>query len=425
MDEEKRGTGMLASTLKEVRSVTINTAINYVVIGYAFVLPVSRAGISLGTALLFILWLIEGNFKDKFHFLVRNKVVVALFAFVAFSAISLLWSSDHTIGLNSLRKYWYFLPILVFATSIRKEYLFRIMSAFLFGMLVSEILSYGIFFELWTLKHGSPADPTPFMNHLQYSMFLTLSSLLLLNRMFFETSWRWKSFYFIYFLTVTSNLFLNGGRTGHVAFAISIFVVGFVNIKNKFLAFLSMLILMVSIFYTAYHISPVFQSRFDAGTTEMTNLSNNEKNQYTGSFGVRLAIWKVGIAVAKDNPLLGTGIGDEMHATEEKLNDYDTSYESIRRLLQFNMHNAYVQYLVQLGIIGLLLYLLIFYEIIKLKIKDKELSNLRYIFVAVFCIASIMELMFAAQFSLAFFALFVGIFIGFSQVEEEEFFLKR
>lgn len=417
---------MLTSILKQSKSININKAINYVAIGYAFILPVSRAGVSLATALLFILWLVEGNFKDKFQFLVKNKVIMALAAFLAFSALSLLWSSDYMTGLNILRKYWYFLPILVFATSIRKEYLFRIMSAFLLGMLISEILSYGIFFELWSLRHGSPADPTPFMNHLQYAMFLTLSSLLLLNRTFFEVSWKWKSFYFLYFLTVTSNLFLNGGRTGHLAFAITIFIVGFVNIKNKILAFFLMLLLVVSILYAAYQISPIFKDRFDAGSNEITSLSSNDKNQYAGSMGIRLATWKVGMTIVQDNPIIGTGIGDEMHVLEKKLYSFDASIaEPVENLLESHFHNAYVQYAVQLGIVGLLLYLLVFYEILKLNIKDKELSNLRYIFVSVFCIASLVELMFGAQFPLAFFALFVGIFIGFSQVEEEDFFHKK
>ena len=417
---------MLSSTLKQAKSININTAINYIAILYAFVLPISRSGVSLGTALLFILWLIEGNFKDKFNFLIHNKVVLALTAFVVFSAISLLWSSDHAWGLNSLRKYWYFLPILVFATSIRKEYLFKIMSAFLLGMLISEILSYGIFFELWTFEHSSPSDPTPFMNHIQYSMFLTLASLLLLNRTFSESSWKWKSFYFIYFLTITSNLFLNGGRAGHVAFAISIFVVGFANIKNKILAFFSMLFLVIVILYAAYNISPVFKDRFDEGSSQITKLSNNDKNKYYGSVGVRLALWKVGLTIAQYNPLIGTGIGDEMHVVEEKLHSFDDSVANpVRRYLKFSFHNTYIQYLVQIGIVGLFLYLLVFYQILRLKIKNKELSNLRYIFVSVFSIASLVEFMFIAQFPLALFTLFVGLFIGFSQIEDEASLIKK
>jgi O-antigen ligase len=139
-----------------------------------------------------------------------------------------------------------------------------------------------------------------------------------------------------------------------------------------------------------------------------------------------LALIKAGLVIVQDTPIIGTGIGDEMHALEEKLPLFDeTIAVPVKRLLKYNFHNAYMQYLVQLGIIGLFLYLLIFYEIIKLKINNRELSNVRYIFVAVFCISSLVELMFAAQFSLAFFALFVGIFIGFSQFEEEEFPVKN
>ncbi len=418
---------MLASTLKQVRSININTAINYVAVFYAFSLPISRAGISLGTALLFLLWLIEGNFKDKFRFLIKNKVIIALFAFVTFSALSLLWSSDHVIGLNNLRKYWYFLPILVFATSIKKEYFFRILSAFLFGMLISEIISYGIFFEWWNFKNIPPDNPSPFMHHIDYSMFLAMTSLLLLNRFFFEASVKLRIFYFFYFLTVTANLFLNGGRTGQLAFAITIFIVGFINIKNKLLAFVSMLILVVAIFFVAYNISPVFKTRFDQGANEVNKISSDTKDQFQGSFGMRLAVWKEAMKIVPEHPLLGVGTGDEMHVIEDQIkkNQYDESYiRVLHTMIKFNYHNTYVQFIVQLGIVGLFLYLLIFYRIIQLKIKDTGLSNLRYIFVSVFMLSSMFNQMFSVQFSLAFFAFFIGIFIAVSQVEEEEFFIK-
>ena len=76
------------------------------------------------------------------------------------------------------------LPLIVIASSIKKEFIPKILGAYLLGMFISEILSYGIFFELWTTRHGDPSDPTPFMNHLDYSTFLTFTSLLLFNRFF-------------------------------------------------------------------------------------------------------------------------------------------------------------------------------------------------------------------------------------------------
>lgn len=408
---------MLAK-IKQYNQIQMSAVINYTAVAYAFFLPLSRAGISLFTALIFLLWLMEGNLKEKFLFLKRDKVVLAIIAFIFFCALSLLWSGDRDEGINNLRKFWYLLPILIFATSIKKQYIQYILSSFLFGMLISEILSYGIFFEWWAFEGSSPENPTPFMNHLQYSMFLSLSSLLLLNRFFFEESIKWKIFYFIYFLTVTSNLFLNGGRTGHLAFAISIFVVGFANIKNKILAFTSMLILVTVIFFTAYYVSPVFKMRFDQGAHEVGKLSQDTKDQYDGSFGYRVAAWKVATEIIPENPILGTGFGDQMNAMKRKVkeNNYESGFEeALNFMATYHYHNVYVQFTVTLGIVGLLLYLFIFYQILRLQIQDKEISNLRYIFLSVFMISSMVEMMFSPQFPMAFFALFTGLFIGFAQ----------
>ena len=416
---------MLSLTLKQLNSININTAINYVAVFYAFSLPISRAGISLGTALLFILWLVEGNFKEKFTLLTQNKVILAVTAFILFSAFSLFWSSDPALGSNALRKYWYLLPLLVFATSIRKEYLSKILSAFLFGMLISEIISFGVFFEWWTFKNATPLNPTPFMHHIQYSMFLALTALLLLNRYFFETSNKWKIFYFIYFLTVTTNLFINGGRTGQLAFVISIFVLGFYNIKNKVKAFFIMFLLSMLIMVTAYNFSQVFKVRLDKGIYEVSKLLNDDKNKYSGSLGYRFAVWHEAIVtIIPEHPIVGVGMGDEMHVIEENIekNNYGEVYKyALQFMIKYNYHNAYIHYTVQLGIIGLFLYLLIFYNIFRLEILDKEFSNTRYMFILVFCISSLFDVAFTVQFPLALFALFVGLFIAVSSTDKKVF----
>lgn len=371
-----------------------------------------------------MLWLFEGSLKDKLTFLAKNRVILAIFALFFFSAFSILWSEDYTVGLDRLRKFLYLLPIIVFATSIRKEFLFRILSAFLFGMLISEILSYGIFFEWWQFKNASPDNPTPFMNHIHYSMFLAVTSLLLLNSYFFTVSLKWKFFYFIYFLAVTSNLFLNGGRTGQVAFALAIFVVAFVNIKNKFIAFFSILLLLIAIFYTAYNVSPVFKTRFTEASGEVTKISKDTKDKYAGSFGMRIAVWEEAAKIVPEHLLVGVGIGDGMQVLKNaiKLHKYDKDYNNaLKFMTKYHYHNMYVQVLVELGIIGLFLYLMIFYYILKLQINDKELSNFRYIFVTVYSVCCLFEPMFLLQFPLALFALFTGLFLGFSQINKDEF----
>ena len=385
--------------------------INYIIILYAFSIPISRAGITLFSVLMILLWIIEGDFKRKFNQLKNNKFIIAIGIYVLYTFLSLLWtqyeSLSHGAGQSFKIVRLIILPMLVIATTIKKEYIEKVIFAFLMGMLISEILSYGIFFEWWQLKHGSPSDPTPFMHHLDYSLFLTFTSLLLLNRFFFTDDWRLKAFYFVYFLFATSNLFLNGGRTGHLAFAISIFVVGFVNIKNKFLAFFSMLILVVSIFYAAYHISPVFKQRFYVGAHEINQLEADTSSKYHGSFGQRLGAWIVGTEMIKDNHFFGTGAGSEMVEFKEYVKESAPEFHRIENIAHF--HNEYVHNIVEYGVIGLILYLSFWYYLFKMKIPEKKFDNLKIIFIAVIGTSTLVELSMHNQFPMSLFALFVGI----------------
>lgn len=387
--------------------------INYIILAYAFFLPISRAGISILTFLMIIMWLIQGDFRRKFDELKNNKVILALVSLIAFGFLSLLWTepiylSDGALLITKTLRL-VLLPLLVISTSLKAENINKVVTAFLLGMLISEILSYGIFFELWTLRHGSPLDPSPFMHHLDYSTFLTFTSLLLLNRFFNTNIIKLKLFYFIYFLFVTSNLFINGGRTGHFAFAISLFAVGFVNIKNKIIAFISMFILVICIFYAAYNISPVFKQRFDQSSTEITKIKHDKDNKYTGSFGQRLGSWVIAYDMFKDNPMSGTGAASEMYKFKEYVKKAGPEFFIIKNIAHF--HNEYVHTLVQLGIIGLLLYLLMWLFLFLMPVNNKSFSNLKVIFISVFCTASLFENIFHNQFPMSLFALFVGIFI--------------
>ena len=215
------------------KNIDYNKYINYIAVLYAFTIPISRAGIVLFSVLMILLWLLEGGFKEKYSKMKNNNLVVLIIALVIFYFLSLLWSDNLVNGLKYSKKFWYFITIFVIFTSIKKEYIKYMVSAFLISMFISEVISYGIFFEWWNFKNRLPSFPTPFMYHLEYSLFLAFTALLLLNRVFTVEERVYKFGYFIYFSTVTANLFINGGRTGQLAFIVSIFIVGFLNIKHK------------------------------------------------------------------------------------------------------------------------------------------------------------------------------------------------
>ena len=67
-----------------------NIAINYVALFYIFCLPLSRAGIVFSSALLVVLWLIGGNYKEKLIILKESAFVVAALSLTVYILLTLL-----------------------------------------------------------------------------------------------------------------------------------------------------------------------------------------------------------------------------------------------------------------------------------------------------------------------------------------------
>ena len=361
-----------------------NNYINYFIILYAFCLPISRAGISLSIVLIFLFWILEADFKRKYFEIKNNYFILTIFIFILYSFISILWSSDKIFALEYVKKYYHFLIIPIIFTSLKKEYIDKVFSAFLLGMLISEITSYGIFFELWRKEGISPNDPSPFMDHSNYSTYLAFTVFILMHKIIHTDDLKWKLAYSIFFLFSTSNLFLNGGRTGQFSFLITLCVIGFLNFKNKLKAVVLFISLGTTIFVSAYNISPVFKDRFDYFLHDV-EVMINEKD-FSNSFSLRVALWISGLEASKHNLIFGSGIGDERENANYILQKFNISNDNFKQETEnsIDFHNMYVQYIVQLGIVGLIIILLIFYLLFKLDIRDKVYKNLLIIFLLLY-----------------------------------------
>ncbi|MDD3476819.1 MAG: O-antigen ligase family protein [Sulfurimonas sp.] len=397
--------------------ITLSKTINYAIILLAFSIPLSKALTSGVEVLIIVLWLFNKNIKEKINIAKRNNLISAIALFLTFSAISLLWSNDTLYALNYLKKYWHFLLIPIIYTSFKKEYLHYIFSAFLTSMFISELISYGIFFELFKYKNISPMDPSPFMGHTDYSSYLAFTAFILIYRILSFSSFIYKIPYILFLISSVSNLFMNGGRTGQVIFLMSILIIGFLHIKNKAKALVGMFILIVLIFITAYNTSSVFSKRMDYTLSDI-NMMVKEDN-YTNSFSARIALWGIGVKNSMHEPLFGTGIGDEALHSSQDVQSYGLGY-FISKKDNFNYvdyHNAFVQYLVQLGIIGFILLLNIFYRLYKLKIQSYPYRELKILFIFLYIMWSLIGLTIHLNNSLLFFVLFVSIFLVVSKEE--------
>lgn len=378
-------------------------------------IPVSKAGTSLFEILLIILWLLEGNFKDKFKQYKLNPLIITLSLLFIYSFVSLFWASSLSLGLDYLSKYRHLFIIFIIYTSLNKRFLKHILSAFLFSIFISEIISYGIFFELWQYKNISTSLPTPFLNHVDYSVYLSFSAMILLNRIFHETDIRYKLIYSLFTITITSNLLMNGGKTGQLIFLISLIIIFMQNMKNKFKAFVLSTLILAFTFTVAYEVSPNFHNRLNLMINEMSIMFN--ENNYKGSFPIRISFWVMGMDEFTDKISLGNGIGNEMQNIPyyAKKHGYDAEY-----LKQYHgHHNMYLTYGIQLGQLGFILFLLIFVSLFRLEFTSKRYANLNLIFITTFMLWSLIGTTFHLMDAMTFFALFAGLFNKVSLMEKD------
>ena len=402
-----------------VKNLSFDKYLNYLIIGYAFILPISIAANVLFTHLIILAFILKGKFIPEFYKLKNFKPLIVLSLFILLSLVSVIWSSDKVFALLYIKKYYHFLIIPIIYLHLDKKYITHVFTSFLLGMLFSEIFSYAIFFELIHYNNISPNDPTPFMNHISYSIYLSFASMILLNRVFFTKHNGLKLFYILYFLTTISNLFMNGGRTGQIIFIASLFLIILLNVKSRFKAIITAVTLSILIITSAYNFSPVFKARGTQAYTDVTQALFY--NNYSGSFGKRVALWIMGAKVFSNNIFLGTGIGDEASGMHEYAKQHNIAgFLKNPDKGHIDFHNMYIQHAVQLGITGLMLMLYLVYSMYAIKFKSLLYRNLNIVFATSFTISATAGNNLDTLFSMSFFALFVAIFGVISRTEHQK-----
>lgn len=329
--------------------------------------------------------------------------------FIAFLFASILWSSDTGEALNQIRLYSYWIIIPILAISLKKEWLAHLISAFLLGMLLSEVIAYGIFFEVWGFKGRSPDYPSPFMSHIHYSVFLAVTAIVLLNRLLSKRyTWLAKFPMLLFFLTSTGNLLISTGRTGQLAFFAAIAVAVVIHFRLSIKSLLIFTALTAVLFIGAYKSIPLFEERIDHAIADVNKLQNDD---YQSSWGLRAAFWIVTYDIVKEHPLIGAGIGDYSHAAKEALekNDHNFHDSVIAWVTSTHFHNQYLMILAQGGLMGFALMLWLLIALFRLKIEDKELKELSVLMLSVFLVGSIAEPLWVLQFPIILFVFISGI----------------
>lgn len=148
---------------------------------------------------------------------------------------------------------------------------------------------------------------------------------------------------------------------------------------------------------------------FEYSFREIGTIEENGINQ-------RVWLWKNALKQIKDSPFFGYGLGSQKNNYEwviEKdllYNSYNEQYtQSAKKLSEYNLHNQYLQYLYEFGLLGLLLFCYVLF-IFGSYLWEKGLFREILIF-SIFCIFMLTENMLDRQMGIYVFAFITSLFV--------------
>lgn len=355
---------------------------NNLIVVYMFFIPITASVTSRIFIAILVLFFLRG---DVFYYVKeawKNSVVRA-FSYLLLVYIIWLFGSDNVKeGVNSFSHVKNALYLFLFLVVIDGRYIDRIIGSFIFAMMLSELLSYSMFFGVipWEFGIGGEyfykafavGDPSPFLHHIHYGVFLAFTVVLLAQKVLYaKEDTRLKIIMLIFTLTASANVFVTGGRTGYVTFFPVLALFFFYYHRKWLIPALLGLGLFTGIMYKNSHL---LQHKVAQTVHEIEKISSHTAD-FNSSLGRRVGFWIYSFDVIKDNFWFGVGTGDSLDEVFARVLPKDEGVKSID-----HEHNQYISVMLQFGIIGLLVFLNVFYQIYKYQIPDK---NLRFIQLAI------------------------------------------
>ena len=313
----------------------------------AFAIPMGTAVMSISTALLFLFWLLGGNFRQKFIHITKNKIALWASALFVLLAIGVSYSSaEWNAALDTLSSYkkLLFIPIII-SLMLSEKWCRYAIYALIISMTIVLAMSYLKYFQV--LPYGPPGQEyTVFKGRIAHGIFMAFFFYLLAQFAIQSPRWRWL-FMIVALLTCLNLLFLNTGRSGYIVFASLVFLLFFqyFNWRGLVIAVL----VLTSIVVLAFFFSDNFHDRI---TESVQDVQQHVPGDYQHNSGLRyrLEYYATTIKVIKKSLLYGHGTGSL--ATE-----YKKIADQEGLSLTDNPHNEYMLITAQLGLVGLAVFL--------------------------------------------------------------------
>ena len=332
-------------------------------------IPTSIAITNLIIGSLALCWILERNFITKFNVIKSSKWMLAIFALIGLYLLGMLWGDQH---LNADWQFQRLALLLIFpilmTMNLNQETIKRAVFAFLGTAFISALAAVAINNNiiLPLSEYLSFIDPSwrnsAFITYNYHNVILALATTLSLY-ILVEKKSKYTYLLLLFIAVYSISIFTERGRAGQVIFNLSlVFYIIYYN-KRNLLRLFTLLVLLFSFQFVIYSSTNVYKDRFDA----VSNIIQNNGVRGVGNIqDIRYILVRESLNRIIKKPILGYGTGSFGTIFYEEVN----SGHIFDR--HTTPHNQYLYVWFELGIVGLVLLLLIFYHQLKEMLRKKD-----------------------------------------------------
>lgn len=346
--------------------------INYIlVVLTAFLLPIGQ-WLPVIVLLMFLNWLLEGNFKSKFSG-IKNKQLFTLFcSFYLLHLLGMLYTANSSSGWFDMEVKLSLLlfPVLLATINIDKQEIESILKWFVAGCIAMSCICLFSAAYVYMANHENHFFYELFSlwQHPSYlSMYLNMAICILIHYLFHANAAAQKkqdAMIVSLILFFSFIIFLLSSKMGIITMVL-IYVVAFLHhiIKTKKIVFgvAGLLTIAVIVFISIQYI-PEVGARLDRAMKAMTETTIDKTS--AESSAVRILIWKTDVDIIQEHLLAGVGTGDVKDVLLEKYKSkgmtgaYKTDEKTGEVIHVLNSHNQFLQTFIALGLAGFIMLLL-------------------------------------------------------------------
>ena len=340
---------------------TIQFLLTSSIILACFSVNLPTAFMSALTILIIILFLLGGDFRTKFKKIINNPSSVPIFLFLAITLLGIFYSSgDWDMKMKFFQKYMKLLLIPIILCSISTP---KIRSYGVYAFIATSIfvlfISYGKWLYVLPLNLGIhdsnnlDSGYAVFKNRIAHNIFMSFAMYVFLIKASRNKDWIQKIWIVFAILAFFNVMYLVNGRTGQII-CLSLLLYFLFKQWGKRIIFLLMALFLSAMIFKSY-ITPFIPERMLSVTQE---ISDAKENHEMTSSGLRYVMYQSTLNIFLKSPIWGHGTGSlkEEYRTLDK-----EGYAFIIEGLE-NPHNQYLLILAELGVIGFISFMYLFYS---------------------------------------------------------------